>query len=183
MERYMPETDFTLLNAIQANKTKDAAFERLLSKYERLVYYIARKYFPHAEDAMDASQESVIRIYKGLPKVTLPESGSLKGWICTVTANTCLDLLRKRRPATEPLPERDVLYITMESAEETTVARERARTVLDAVSKLPENYRTMIILRDMNGLSYQELAEATGVSEGTVKSRLSRARAALKDMI
>ena len=66
------------------------------------------------------------------------------------------------------------------SAEETALAKERAQKILNAIALLPEDHRLMIILRDMNGLSYQEMAEIAGITEGTVKSRLSRARISLK---
>jgi RNA polymerase sigma-70 factor (ECF subfamily) len=161
----------------------DDAFEQILLKYERLIFYIARRYFTQTEDTMDACQEAALRIYKGLPKFKMPESGSLKGWVCAVTGNVCIDLLRKRKLAVEAMPEYDVSYITSESAEETVMARERALAVFKAVDALPKDHRLMIILRDMNGLSYQEIAEAAGITEGTVKSRLSRARAALKKLL
>jgi RNA polymerase sigma-70 factor (ECF subfamily) len=174
----MPDNDAYLLKL-----TPNAAFERLLTKYERLMYHIARRYFPQAEDAMDACQEAAIRIFKGLPMVVLPSSGNLKGWVCAVTANVCIDMLRKRRLVTEALPENEAMYQTEPSAEETALARERVNTVMSAIANLPEDHRLMVILRDMAGLSYQEMAEAAGITEGTVKSRLSRARTALKHLL
>ncbi len=160
------------------------AFEQLLLRYENLIFHICRRYFNNTEDATDASQEAAIRIYKGLRTVKVPESGSLKGWICAVTANICLDELRKRRVATEPLPEEAAARLGTEpSAEETAASRERAREIMAAINRLPGHHRILIILRDMQGLSYAELAEAVNVNEGTVKSRLSRARSALKDLI
>jgi RNA polymerase sigma-70 factor (ECF subfamily) len=175
----MTDTDAYLLTVAKQEWIKgiDTAFEQILRRYERLIYHIARRYFYNTEDAMDACQEAVIRIYKGLSGVEIPEGGNLKGWICKVTANTCVDMLRKRRVPTEPLT--DTEYIREASAEESALARERVRDILNAVDRLPEDHKRMIILRDMNGLSYQELAEAAGVNVGTVKSRLSRARAAL----
>jgi RNA polymerase sigma-70 factor (ECF subfamily) len=181
----MHDTDAGLLAAAltEANTGASAAFEQILLRYERLIHHICRRYFYQAEDAMDAGQESVIRVYKGLPGVKLPENGSLKGWICAVTANTCIDILRKKRITTEPMPEIETPYISGHSAEETAFARERTRCILNAITKLPEDHRMIVILRDMNGLSYQELAEGLGVNTGTVKSRLSRARAALRQLL
>jgi RNA polymerase sigma-70 factor (ECF subfamily) len=156
----------------------------LLLRYENLIFQICRRYFNNAEDAVDASQEAAIRIYKGLRTVKVPESGSLKGWVCAVTANICLDELRKRRVATEPLPEDGGARMGTEpSAEDSAFGRERAREIMAAIDKLPGHHRILIILRDMQGLTYQELSEAVHINEGTVKSRLSRARAALKEIL
>ena len=158
------------------------AFEEILRRYERLIFYVARRYFKSQEDAMDASQEATIKIFNGLPRVTLPEDGNLKAWICTVTARTCLDALRKRRPETTELTE-ETFQTTQPSAEESATANERVQEILTAIKKLPEDHRMVLILRDMQGLSYEELATALKVTVGTVKSRLSRARAGLKKIL
>jgi len=155
------------------------AFEEILHRYERLVFHVARRYFSGIEDAMDASQEAVIKIYNGILRVTLPEDGSLKAWICTVTARSCLDGLRKRRPATVEISE-GIYTQTSPSAEENAAANERVRDIIGAISNLPEAHRIVIILRDIQDLSYEEIATALEISVGTVKSRLSRARTSLK---
>ncbi len=160
------------------------SFEQLLYRYEKLIYYICRRYFTNAEDSADAAQEASLRIYKGLRAVKIPENGSLKGWICAVTANVCLDELRKRRVVTEPFPEENPARMGAEpSAEDSAALKERTREIMAAINRLPKHHRILIILRDMQGLSYHELAEAVNVNEGTVKSRLFRARAALKDLL
>ena len=160
----------------------DSAFEEILHKYERLIYHVARRYFSNTEDATDASQEAAIKIYNGLPRVTIAEDGSLKAWICTVTARTCLDALRKIRPQTTELTD-EIAPGSFPSAEESAVANERVQEILAAMNNLPNEHRMVLILRDMQGLSYDELAEALNITAGTVKSRLSRARAGLKKML
>ena len=157
----------------------EKVFEEILRRYEGLIYHIARRYFQSPEDAMDASQEAAIKIFNALPRVTLPPDGNLKAWICTVTARTCLDALRKRRPPTVELCE-EIIPSTYPSAEDTAVANQRVQEVVAAIKKLPEDHRMIIILRDMQGLSYEEIADGLKISAGTVKSRLSRARAGLK---
>ena len=178
--------DYDLLAAAKLERTegRDTAFEQILLRYEKLIHHIARRYFTNNEDALDASQDAVIRVYKGLPNVVIEEDGNLKAWICTVTANTCLDIVRKRRLATEELTS-DTISASpaLPSAEESAMANERIREILAAISQLPDDHRMVLILRDMQGLSYEELAEALGLNLGTVKSRLNRARAALKKMI
>jgi len=159
------------------------AFEKLLLKYERLIFYIAKRYFQSHEDALDASQDAAIKIYKALPRAVLPESGSLKSWVCTITARTCLDSLRKQRGATVELTEEAVASIREPSAEESAEANERVQEVLQAINKLPDDHRMVLILRDMQGLNYEDLANALKISIGTVKSRLSRARLGLKKLL
>jgi len=182
----MRDTDANLLAAAKQERANggDYAFEQILLRYEKLIHHIARRYFTNKEDALDASQDAIIRIYKGLPNVIIEEDGNLKAWICTVTANTCLDIVRKRRVATEELTDSNISTSpTLPSAEESAMTNERVRQILAAIAKLPDDHRMVLILRDMQGLTYEELAESLGLTLGTVKSRLSRARTALKKML
>ena len=182
----MRDTDAKLLAAAKQEmpEGQSDAFEQILFRYEKLIHHIARRYFTNREDALDASQDAIIRIYKGLANVTIQEDGSLKAWICTVTANTCLDIVRKRRVATEELTDINISSSpTLPSAEESAITNERVNEILAAIAKLPDDHRMVLILRDMQGLTYEELTEALGLTLGTVKSRLSRARAALKKML
>lgn len=182
----MSQTDAQLLAAAKLESTKvpplTGAFEKILSKYEKLIYYIARRYFSNSEDAFDASQDAALKIYRGLPKVVIPPEGTLKPWICTVIARTCLDAIRKNRLTTVALNE-DIVQTTLPSAEDTVTAKERVGEIMAAIESLPETYRMVIILRDMQGLSYEEVARALGLNLGTVKSRLARARSQLKQII
>jgi len=159
-----------------------SAFEHLLLRYEKLIYHIALRYFANPEDALDASQEAAVKIYKGISRVAMPENGSLKAWICTVTANTCLDLLRKKRPQTTEFTD-ETVRTSLPSAEDTAADNEQMHQLLTAINKLPDNLRMVLILRDMQGLSYEELSTALQINVGTVKSRLFRARATLKDAL
>jgi RNA polymerase sigma-70 factor (ECF subfamily) len=160
----------------------ELAFEKILQKYERLIFHIARRYFNNPDDALDASQEAAIKIYNALPRVTMPEGGSLKAWVCTITARVCIDALRKRRPQTTELTE-EILTTPLPSAEESAAANERIREILSAIKNLPDDHRMAIILRDMQGLSYDEISAALNISIGTVKSRISRARKNLQSAL
>ena len=183
-------TDEQILAKIKSSPPdgRDIAFEQLLEKYGKLIWYVVRRYYRNETDAMDAYQESCIKIFKGLFFVKLPENGLLKSWICGVTANSCIDGLRKKKNAEIATPD-DVLYeyntgsLATPSAEDEALAKARVGEILKAIEDLPDNYKTLIILRDLNGLTYQELAEATGVNINTVKSRLSRARNHLQKLI
>ena len=184
MQNQSHRTDIELLAAtkLEIPQGDDTAFEQILYRYERLIHHIARRYFPNAEDAFDACQEVAIKIYNGLLNVELPDEGNLKAWVCTVTARVCLDGVRKRRVATTELDE-TIKTSTTPSAEESAFANERVREITQAINKLPNDHRIILILRDMQGLSYDELANALGITIGTIKSRLSRARLGLKKLI
>ena len=159
-----------------------ASFDEVLRRYERLIYHIARTYFRNLEDVRDASQDVAVKIFGALHKVVIEENGSLKAWIATVTARTCLDELRKKRLHTIEL-NTDLSTGSVASAEDSVVAKEKAEEILTAIKKLPNNHRMIIILRDMKGLSYEELALALNINIGTVKSQLNRARAGLKKLL
>jgi len=182
----MQATDAQLLTTAKEEFNKvpplTGAFEVILSRYQKLIYYIARRYFSNNEDAMDASQDAALKIYNGLPGVTIAEDGTLKAWICTVVARTCLDAIRKRRIQTVELSD-ETLKSTLPSAEDTVTANERVNEILEAIKELPNDHRMVLILRDMQGLNYEEIAETLDINVGTVKSRLSRARAGLKKML
>ena len=182
----MNPTDAQLLAAAKLERSMTppatGAFEDLLFRYEKLIHYIARRYFDNNEDALDASQEAALKIYNGLPKVEIPEDSSLKPWICTIIARTCLDAIRKNRVKTVELTE-ETIKNTLPSAEETATANERVKEITNAINKLPDEYRMIIILRDMQGLSYEEMAKILRLNIGTVKSRLSRARTNLKTLL
>jgi len=182
----MRDTDANLLSTAILEKAegRSNAFEQILLRYEKLIHHIARRYFTNREDALDASQDAIIRIFKGLTSVVIQEDGNLKAWICKVTANTCLDIVRKRRVVTEELTVDSISASpALPSAEESAMTNERVREILAAIAKLPDDHKMVLILRDMQGLTYDELADTLGLNPGTVKSRLSRARATLKKLL
>jgi len=182
----MIQTDAQLLAIAKTERNRKPpateAFESILFKYEKLIHYIARRYLRSSEDALDASQEAALKIYKGIPKVVIPEGGNLKAWICTIIARTCLDTLRKQKMQTVELTEEAITSNTP-SAEESAEANERVREILAALKKLPDEYRMVLVLRDMQGLAYDEIARVLEINIGTVKSRISRARANLKKLV
>ncbi|MCL2363127.1 MAG: RNA polymerase sigma factor [Defluviitaleaceae bacterium] len=158
------------------------AFERIFVRYEKLIYHVCRRYFNNTEDAMDAGQEAALRLFRNLTKVVPKADGSIKSWVCTVTAHVCLDIVRKRRVETEELTDetRIATNITERPVEETITAKERVQEIAATIDSLPDDQRIIVIMRDLQGLRYDELAEILNISVGTVKSRLSRARAAIK---
>ncbi len=133
-------------------------------------------------DALDAAQEAMIAVVRGLPR--FDGRSAFSTWLYRVTTNACLDeLRRRRRRPTDPLPNH-------EHADATTVATGSNRRRVDdevadrididhALAQLPEEFRAPVVLRDLCRLDYAEIAEVLAIPPGTVRSRISRGRAAL----
>lgn len=164
------------------------AFEALVCASERLVYALALKTLGNEQDAQDASQEAFIKAYRSI--------GSFKGdsrfsaWLYRLTKNTCIDMLRRRKDETSLTLENDEgeesqLDISDErfSPEAVLEKKELRRAVAAGLDSLPENYRRILLLREISGLSYEEISEAEGLDIGTVKSRIFRARRKLCEIL
>ncbi len=189
----MKELDTAILAKAAAGDT--AAFGQMLSHYEGLVYNIIFRMFANREDANDLFQEVFIKVYKSMGHCQ--NLKHFKSWLCRITTNTCIDELRRRKgKETKSLDESlssegefldNQLHLKVVQAkpqatpEEAVVRREMWQDLQQALNRLPEEDRALVILRDMQGLSYDQLAEAFGLPLGTVKSRLSRARIKLKN--
>jgi len=168
-----------------------SAFEEFIIDYEKLIYNIAYKMFNNVEDAKDISQEVMIKIYKNISKCR--DFKSIKTWVYTITYNACIDEIRKRKgkqtqsiyedidtedgsiekqiPSSEPTPE------------EVVIKKEKQKMVRNAINKLSYEHKSVIIMRDIEGLSYDDISKITNLSLGTVKSRIARARKSLRDII
>jgi len=168
-----------------------ARFEALVARYAKHVYAVAYRVSGNEADAKDLSQEAFVRVWKALRRIE-PDT-ALEGWLYRIVTNLYIDLLR-RRPKTrvqsldEPI-----------STGEGEMARERPdptadveRAVLDkmvdrrvqeALLDLREDLRMVVVLADVEGYPYEEIAEMMGVPIGTIKSRLHRARRALRDRL
>lgn len=178
----MTETDM-----IKRCKSGDRdAFNELVTKYQSPVMNMAYNMLSNYDDAADAAQEVFIRVYKGLK--TFQGKSSLTTWIYKITTNVCADALRKRRSAGETVsinapPDSggapDIVSGDPEPDEQHE-RNERIKAVRKAISELKEEYREVLTLCDIEQLSYEEAAEIIRCPEGTVKSRLNRARNALR---
>ena len=167
------------------------AFEQLILLYEKRVYTIAYKYMGNHEDANDMAQEALIKAYQSI--------GSFRGeaafgtWLGKITANRCLDELRKRKKLqttsledTLELEEGSVkkeLESPAVTPEEHAVQQETAAYMQMLIGELKEEYRVAIVLREIDGYSYEAIADSLSCSVGTVKSRISRARQYLRERI
>jgi RNA polymerase sigma factor (sigma-70 family) len=176
-----------------AQKGDLAAFNRLVLAYQNLAYNVAYRIMNDSEAAADACQEAFISAFKGIGKL---RGTSFKSWLLRIVTNACYDQLRyqRRRPSAslEQITGEDVgddtdhsrwLVDDQAGPEELTIGRELHALIQQGIACLPADQRVVVVLSDVHGLSYQEIAEVTGVSLGTVKSRLSRARARLRDYL
>jgi RNA polymerase sigma-70 factor (ECF subfamily) len=157
------------------------AFAELVERYQDGLYTMALRLVGRPEDAADVVQETFLRAYINLPRL---RPASVRGWLYRVAVNAGHDVHRRgrRRPAVAMEDaEGKVLDLpdTALGPEATVEARERTAVVRDAILALPMEYRTAVVLRDVNDLSYEEMAEALRVPLGTVKSRISRGRSLL----
>lgn len=168
------------------------AFTELVRRYqnhvERLIYHLA----PDWEDRADLVQEVWIRVYRNLKN--LQEPRSFKGWLSRIVTNLFYDELRRRKrrqPALSLDAPRLIgndqldweLPTDQAGPDEELEKQEFYGELRRAIAGLPESFRTTIVLREIEGLAYEEIAAATGVSLGTVKSRIARARQRLQDQL
>ena len=173
---------------VQQAKAGDRnAFAALVSAYEGKIYNLALRYLGNREDAMDASQEVFLRVFRFLPG--FQEESGFSTWIYRIGVNVCKDMLVKRNKRNElslELPDNEDDYRTVEVADErydpqAIVEQSDLRESLaSAIAELPQQQREMIVLRDIQGLSYEEIGQVLCLESGTVKSRLSRARENLR---
>jgi len=157
------------------------AFNHLILKYQNLAYSVAYRLLSDTEAAADAVQDSFIKAYRALESF---RGGNFKSWLMRIVTNTCYDALRvRKRRRTDSLDDLPVeeefvtqLIDSRESPDQFVERQELNGLIEDAICSLPEDQRTAIVLCDVHGYAYDEIAEITGVAMGTVKSRISRAR-------
>ncbi len=178
-------TDEALIEQARAGGSE--ALEQLLERHERNIYHIALRTLGNRDDAMDMAQEAIIKIVRSIRG--FKSDSTFKVWAYRITVNACLDELRKRKKrktiSLDAYLEASGREIpdTAEAPETRLICADLKVTLEKAIADLPEEYRAALVLRDITGLSYQEVAEALNISLGTVKSRLNRARNILKDKL
>jgi RNA polymerase sigma-70 factor (ECF subfamily) len=157
-------------------------WEEVARDHGRFLYTVAFRLTGNADDAQDLVQEVLLRVRKGLETY---RPGSLEGWLSRITTNTFLDDVRKRRRRpVDPLPENpDWVLPPTEAADETLAGSALPDDVQSALRRLPADYRAAVVLCDVVGLPYQEIAGALGVPVGTIRSRIHRGRAMLREAL
>jgi len=158
-------------------------FNQLVERYQRQVYNLCLRMLGNTHDAEDVTQGAFISAFKGIGRF---KGGNFKAWLFRIAANACRDQLRllRRRPASSL----DALPLDLEledrraiSPEQYAINQELGEEIRRALASLPADQRLAVILRDIMGLDYEEIAQATASSLGTVKSRISRGRARLRE--
>jgi RNA polymerase sigma factor (sigma-70 family) len=174
------------------NKRPNQDFARQMLPHLDAAYNLARWLMRNGEDAEDAVQDAFLRAHQAFASY---QGGSEKAWLMTIVRNVCLTLLKRRvrRSNVVMLDEAmgeveqasaDIVPASLSSRPDAELLAkiERAR-VQAALKKLPQNLREIVVLREFEDLSYQEISEVVGVPVGTVMSRLSRARERLKALL
>ncbi|RMH16402.1 MAG: sigma-70 family RNA polymerase sigma factor [Acidobacteria bacterium] len=161
----------------------DRAFDEVYRRFAPMVYNLALRLSGRAEVAEDLSQEIFIRIFRHLGRFN--GRSSLKTWIYRVTVNHCRSRLGRRRWLTRPLAEDDAdfgvqLVDERRDPESRTLAGDVGRRVAEGLRLVKPVFREAVVLRDLEGLSYQEIAQVLGVRLGTVRSRIARGREQLR---
>lgn len=163
-----------------------AAFEQLVLAYQKPVYNLTLRLVGNPDDAFDMTQEAFIRAWRKLDAVRADEA--FASWLYRLTYNVCLDFLRSsKRHKTVSLTVNDAENDTQldipdpaPDPEASLILAADRTAVAQAMNRLDMEHRQILTLRIINDLSYQQIAEILGVAEGTVKSRLSRARQSLR---
>ncbi len=158
------------------------AFEALVLEYQTVVYNLALRMTANPADAEDCAQEAFVKAYRSL--ASFRGDASFSSWLYRLTTNTCLDLLRsrKRRGEVSLTDDSDETDAELDIPDETdtpetaAVRKETRETVRGALAKLPPDFRGVLLLRELGGLSYEEIGQQMNLEAGTVKSRIFRAR-------
>ena len=162
------------------------AFGQLMEPLEQLVWRVCWHYTGNREAAEDCGQEAMIRIWRSLESYR--GECALESWVYRIAANCCMDWLRKKKRdrsvSMEPLREQgfDPADETP-GTEEQVIRKDERRRLREAIALLPDDQREALILTQLEKIPYEEVAQALGVSEGTVKSRVNRAKARLKEIL
>jgi RNA polymerase sigma-70 factor, ECF subfamily len=170
-----------------------AAFNQLVTNHEQRVYNLAYRMLNDAEAAADATQDAFFQAYRALAQY---RGGSFKSWLLRIASNICYDRLRSRnrRPSTsldamieeaEKVGGSDLGLLEDSQSDPLDFAtrRELARELAQALQSLPDEQRVVVVLSDVQGMSYDEIVYITGASLGTVKSRISRGRLKIREYL
>jgi RNA polymerase sigma-70 factor (ECF subfamily) len=189
---YGGKTDAELI--VLCQKKDSRAFEELIKRHQRTVYALLYRLAPDWNDTADLAQEVFIRMWRSIGNLRNPSA--FRSWLSQIVTNLFYDELRKR-PRQLPTISMDEPLDSEEGNDATTrdirdksagpdelcQRNELTEIVRQAMVRLPEQFRTAIILREFEGLSYEEIALITHTEIGTVKSRIARARAKIQEMV
>ncbi len=185
----MPNSEQALIEKCKQGDV--ASFERLIQQYQVYAYNIALRMLKHEEDAKDVTQDALVKVFKNISQYT--GDAQFSTWLYRVVMNTCKDYLRKKKATNvvsidAQTDEANAILNTL--ADETAYQPENQlerkmvkEKIEEALDRLPEHSKTVIILRDIQGLSYEEISVIESCSVGTVKSRINRGRKYLRELL
>ncbi|MFQ3674317.1 MAG: sigma-70 family RNA polymerase sigma factor, partial [Aggregatilineales bacterium] len=181
--RMMPDDDAAAVE--RAREGDLEAFNELVLRHQDAAFNVAYRLLGDPDTAADMTQEALIAAYR---KLDTYHGGSVRAWLLRIVSNRCLDELRRvKRHRTDYLddltPDSDdgaPIPSTLPTPEQTVQQNELHRAIQDCIDALGADQRAVLVLCDVQGLSYQEIAESTQTNIGTVKSRLARARVAMR---
>ena len=156
------------------------AFEEVYLRFGEMVFGLALRMSGDREEAADLTQETFLRVYRHLGGFR--GRSSLKTWVYRITINCCRSGLRRRarRPRDEPPDRLEALVDERPGPEQRTLTRDLGRRLAAAIGSLPIGFREAVVLRDVEGLAYEEIARVLGLRLGTVRSRIARGRERLR---
>ena len=168
----------------RASRGEADAFNALLGAHEKQMYAVALRMCQNRDDAQDCLQEAMIRVFRAISG--FKGQSSFATWLYRITMNTCLDELRRRknRPNASLDSMLDLGWSPVDegmSPERHAINSETRRQLNAAIARLPDDMRSAIVLRDIHGMTYEEIAAALDINVGTIKSRISRGRMKLRE--
>lgn len=176
------ESDHDLVERFK--KGEQPAFDEIVRRYTSKVLTICSYFLKDAHEACDVSQEVFIKIHRGLS--AFREEAKLSTWIHTIAINTCknqMGFFRRWFSRRADIDEEQMVKSPAPGPEEDAVSRERERILRTEIQKLPAKFKEIVILKDIEERSYEEIGAMLSINQGTVKSRLHRAREALAERL
>ena len=189
----MPTDDHTLVQ--RARSGDERAFRSLVERYQKKVYAVAFGMVKDREEAMDVVQEAFVKVHKSLD--SFKADATFYTWLYRITVNVCIDVIRRRGAMRSDSVEFDerighdlgeanlgaVSSQLGSNPEKSVLQRELGQKIQEALEQIPEKHRAILLLRELDGLSYEELAQALEIPKGTVMSRLFHARAKVQKLL
>lgn len=163
-----------------------AAFSQIVQEYQHKVFSYALRHCRNQADAEDIAQEVFLQVYKALPRFR--GDASLSSWIFRITSNLCIDYARRKKKNAQPLSDFDeeTLAFLLDkpddapTPDEALLLKEEREALVRGLACLTQQHREILLMREMDGLTYEEIASVCQLPLGTVRSRLARARLALR---
>ena len=189
----VPPDDHTLVQ--RARSGDERAFRLLVERYQKKVYAVALGMVKDREEAMDVVQEAFVKVHRSLD--TFKADATFYTWLYRITVNVCIDVIRRRgamrsdsvefdERVGHDLAEANLGAVSSQlgsNPEKAVLQRELGEKIQAALEQIPEKHRAILLLRELDGLSYEELAQVLEIPKGTVMSRLFHARAKVQKLL